>query len=165
MRKKKTVIQFESLFMHFEWIMDFTKKISSLVSLIAFVEFNDSLEWNSIFNGLVNETWEMVRIFDSEIIFIRPNYCSLCYFEPRHISLDLKPLLLTQFRMYQMYLSSQSSIITVILNKAIHQRVLNPYQPILKKAKTTLPFVTIKAFSFVISFISLWAILLSFTLY
>ena len=87
-------------------------------------------------------------------------------FEPRYISLDLKPLLLTQFRMYQMYLSSQSNVLVVILRQAAHQRALNPYQqPISEKAKTTLPFVTIEAFSFVISFISLWSILLSFTLY
>ena len=64
------------------------------------------------------------------------------------------------------YLSSESSVLAVILNQVIHQRVLNPYQqPISEKAKTTLPFVTIKAFSFIISFISLWSILLSFTLY
>ena len=42
MRKKKTSIQFESLFMSFESIMDFTKKIPSLVSLIASIEFDDS---------------------------------------------------------------------------------------------------------------------------
>ena len=55
-----------------------------------------------------------------------PSYYSLCYFEPKCISLDLKPLLLTQFRMYQMYLSSQSGVLVVILNQAIHQRTLNP---------------------------------------
>ena len=145
---------------------DFAKKIPSLVSLIASIEFNDSLGWNSISNELVNETWEVERIFDSEIIFIRPSYCCLCYCEPRYISLGLKPLLLTQFRMYQMYLSSQSSALAIILNQAIPQRALDPYQqPISEKAKITLPFVTIKAFSFVISFISLWSILFSFTLY
>jgi len=65
-----------------------------------------------------------------------------------------------------MHLSSQSSVLAVTLNQTIHQRALNLYQqPILEKAKITLPFVTIKAFSFVISFISLWSILLLFTLY
>ena len=54
-RKKKTNIQFGSLFMSFESIMNFTKKTPSLVSLIASIEFNDSLGWNYIFNGLVNE--------------------------------------------------------------------------------------------------------------
>ena len=55
-----------------------------------------------------------------------------------------------------MYLSSQSSVLAVILNQAIHQRALNPYQrPISGKVETNLPFVTIKAFSFVISFNSL----------
>ena len=62
------------------------------------------LGWNSISNGLVNEIWEVGRIFDSETILIRPSYCSLYYFEPRYIFLGLKLLLLTQLRMYQMYL-------------------------------------------------------------
>ena len=71
---------------------------------------------------------------DSEAIFMKPSYCSLCYFEPRYISHGLKPLLLTQFRMYKMYLSSQSSVLAIILNQAIHQRALNPYQsPTLEK--------------------------------
>ena len=65
MRKKKTSIQFRSLFMSFESVMDFTKKKTSLVSLIASIEFNDSLGLNSIFNGLVNGIWEVGRIFDS----------------------------------------------------------------------------------------------------
>jgi len=124
------------------------------------------LGWNSIANGLVNEIWEVGRIFDSETLFIRLSDCSLCYFESKYISLGIKPLLLTQFRMYQMYLLSQSSVPAVILNHAIHQRALNPYQqPISEKATTTPSFIIIKAFSFVIAFISLWSILLSFTLY
>ena len=42
MRKKKTSMQFGSLFMSFESFMDFTKKIPHLVNLIAFIEFSDS---------------------------------------------------------------------------------------------------------------------------
>jgi len=103
---------------------------------------------------------------DSEIIFIRSSYCSLCYFELRYISFGLKPLLLTQFKMYQIYLFSQSSVLTVILSQAVHKRALNSYQqPISKKAKTTPSFVPIKAFSLVISINSLLSILISFTLY
>ena len=65
-----------------------------------------------------------------------------------------------------MYLTSQLSVLAVTLNQAIHQRALNPYQqPISENAKTTLLFITIKAFSFVISFISMWSILLLFALY
>ena len=75
----------------------------------------------------------------SKTIFIRPNCYSLCYFEPRYISLSVKPLSLTNFRMYQMHLSSQSSVLTIMLNQAIYQRALNPYQqPISKNATTTL---------------------------
>ena len=59
MRKKKASIQFGSLFMSFESLMDFTKKIQSLVNLIASIEFNDSLRWNSISNGFMNEIWEV----------------------------------------------------------------------------------------------------------
>ena len=43
MREKKTSTHFRSLFMSFELIIDFTKKIPSLVSLIVSIEFNDSL--------------------------------------------------------------------------------------------------------------------------
>ena len=94
--------------------------------------------------------------------YLSDQVIAVCAIKPRYTSLGLRPLLLTQFRLYQMYLSSQSSVLVVILNQAIYQRVLNPYQqPISKKATTTLSFVTIKAFSFVISFISLWTILLS----
>jgi len=75
---------------------------------------------NSISNGFMNELWEVTWIFDSEIIFIRPNHCSLCYFKARYICLGLKPLLLTQFRMYQIYLSSQSSVLAVTMNQAVH---------------------------------------------
>jgi len=97
--------------------------------------------------------------FNSEAIFIRPSCCRLCYFEPRYIYLGLKPLLLTQFRMYQMYLSSQSSVLIFILNQVIYQRALNSYQqPILENVTITLSIVTINAFSFVISFVSLWTI-------
>ena len=154
-----------SLFMSFESIMNFTKKIPRLVSLIASIEFNDSFGVEFYISWIYEWNMRSEESCDSETIFIRPSYCSLCYFEPRYISLGLKPLLLIQFRMYQMYLSSQSSVLVVILHQAIHQWALNPHQqPISEKAKTTLPFVTIKAFSFVISFISLWTILLSFTL-
>ena len=41
---KYTSIQFGNLFMSFESFMNFTKKIPSLVSLIASIEFNDSFE-------------------------------------------------------------------------------------------------------------------------
>ena len=86
--------------------------------------------------------------------------------KPRYTSLGLRPLLLTQFRLYQMYLSSQSSVLVVILNQTIHQRALNLYQQLIsEKAVTILSIIAIKAFSFVIPFISLWTILLSFTLH
>jgi len=45
--------------MSFESIMDYTKKIPSLVSSVASVEFNDSLGWNSISNRFMNEIWEV----------------------------------------------------------------------------------------------------------
>ena len=74
--------------------------------------------------------------------------------------------LLTSECIKYIYQSSQSSVLAVILNQAIHQQALNPYQqPISEKATATFSFATIKAFSFVISFILLLSILLSFTLY
>jgi len=140
--------------------MDFTKENTKFNSFYDF----QLLIWGGKLR--LQDLWmKYGKNFDSEIIFIRPRYCSLYYFEPRYISLGLKPLLLTQFSMYQMYLSSQSSSIVVILNQLISQQAVNPYQQLIsKKAKTTLPFVTIKAFSFLISSISLWFILLSFNL-
>ena len=76
--------------------------------------------------------------------------------KPRYTSLGLRPLLLTQFRLYQMYLSSQSSVLAVILNQAIHQRALNLYQQLIsEKAVTILSVIAIQAFSSVIPFISL----------
>ena len=48
--------------MSFESIMNFTKKIPSLVSLIASIEFNDSFGWNSISNEFMNEIWEVGRV-------------------------------------------------------------------------------------------------------
>ena len=124
------------------------------------------LRWNSTSNRFMNKIWEVGRIFDSDILFIKSSYCTLCYFASRYFSLGLKPLLLTQLRMYQMYLSSQSSVLVVILNQAIHQRALHLYQQlILENAISILSIITIKAFSFVISFISLWTVLLLFTLY
>ena len=106
--------------MNFESIMDFIKKIPSLVILIASIEFNASfgvklyIYWIYELNMISGESCDL------ETIFIRPSYCSLCYFKPRYISRGLKSLLFTQFRMYQMYLSSQSSVLTVILNQAMH---------------------------------------------
>ena len=105
------------------------------------------------------EFWLRNHIYQTKLL-------QFILFWTKIFSLGLKPLLLTPFKMYQMYLSSQSSILAVTLNQAIHQRALNPYQQsISEKGKTTLPFVIIKAFSFVISFSSLCSILLSFTLY
>ena len=55
MKKKKTSIQFGSLFTSFESIMDFIKEMPSLVSIIVSIEFNNSLRWNFISNGFMNE--------------------------------------------------------------------------------------------------------------
>jgi len=38
-----------------ESFMEFTKEISHLVRLIAFIAFNDSFGWNYVSNGLMNE--------------------------------------------------------------------------------------------------------------
>ena len=50
MGKKKTSIHSRRLFMSFGSIMDFSKEIPSLLSLIASPEFNDFLRWNYISN-------------------------------------------------------------------------------------------------------------------
>ena len=56
MGKKKTSIHLGSLLMSFESIMDFSKKITRLVSLIASIEFNGLLGWNFISNDVMKET-------------------------------------------------------------------------------------------------------------
>jgi len=53
---------FGSLLMSFESIRDFTKKIQSLLSLIASVVFNNSIEVETIFIGLLNEIREVGRV-------------------------------------------------------------------------------------------------------
>ena len=114
------------------------------------------LRWNSLSNGFMNEIWEVGCCDLSDQVI------AVCAIEPRYTSLGLRPLLLTQFRLYQMYLSSQSSVLAVILNQAIHQRALNLYQQLIsEKAVTILSVIAIQAFSSLIPFISLWTILLS----
>jgi len=53
-REKKTSIYFESSLICFESIMDFTKKIQSSVSLIAFIVFSNSIGVENTFIGPVN---------------------------------------------------------------------------------------------------------------
>ena len=122
------------------------------------------LRWNSISKGFMKEIWEVGELWLRNHIY-QIKLLQLCYFWTKIYLSWPQTLLLTHFRIYQLYLSSQSSVLAVILNQAIHQRALNPYQQIISEKATTTPsFVTTKAFSFVISFISLLSILLSFTL-
>ena len=146
MREKNTNIQIGSLFMSSESFMDFTKENTK------FSEFN-SFYWV--------QWWIYDWIMRSGRVIAVYAFWTKIY-----ISLGLKPLSFTQVRMYPIFISSQASVLTVILNKTVPQRALNPYQqPMLSKATTILSIVTIKAFPFVISLISLWTISLSFTLY
>ena len=99
------------------------------------------LRWNSLFNGFMNEIWEVGCCDLSDQVI------AVCAIEPRYTSLGLKLLLLTQFRLYQMYLSSQSSVLAIFLNQTIHQRALNLYQQLIsEKAVTILSIIAIKAF-------------------
>ena len=45
------------------------------------------------------------------------------------IALGLKPLLLTHFSLYQMYLSNQSSVLVVILNQVMQQQAWSQLSP------------------------------------
>jgi len=49
-REKKTSMYFGSLVMNFKSIIDITKKVSSLVSFITYIVFNDSF-------GMENHTY------------------------------------------------------------------------------------------------------------
>ena len=53
--EKKINMYCGSLFMNYESIMDFIKKISSCVSLITPICLMTQLGWKTSFNGLVNE--------------------------------------------------------------------------------------------------------------
>ena len=79
------------------------------------------------------ERWDVVtyQTISDQVI-------AVCAIKPRYTSLGLRPLLLTQFRLYQMYLSSQSSVLAVILNQAIHQRALNLYQQLISEKAVTI---------------------------
>ena len=50
--------------MSFELIMNFSKKMTRLVSLIASIEFNGLLGWKCISNEFMKEIWDVRRIFD-----------------------------------------------------------------------------------------------------
>jgi len=52
--KKKTFI-IGNLIRSIEFIIEFIKKISSLITLMSSMVFNDSLGWKSILNRLMNE--------------------------------------------------------------------------------------------------------------
>ena len=146
MRKKKTNIQIGSLFMSSKSFMDFTKENTK------FSEFNSFcwLQW--WISDWVVRSGRVIAVY--------------AFWTKIYISLGLKPLSFTEVRMYPIFISSQASVLTVILNQTVPQRALNLYQqPMLSKATTTLSIVTIKAFPFVISLISLWTISLSFTVY
>jgi len=73
----------------------------------------------------VQINWRSGEIDDSISVFIGPNRYVYSYSEPTTTPITLKLLLLTQFRIYQMYLSSQSSVLIVVLNQAIPQCALN----------------------------------------
>ena len=52
-----------------ELIMDLSKEIPSLLSLIVSIELNDFLRRNSISSKFMKETWEVRRIFNSNHIY------------------------------------------------------------------------------------------------
>jgi len=54
-REKKSSMCFRSLFKSMESIIDFANRISSLVSLIAFIMFNDLIGWKTTSIELIKE--------------------------------------------------------------------------------------------------------------
>ena len=99
MREKKRNMHFGCLIVSFESLMNITNKVSCLGSLIAFIGVNNLFEVKNCIEWTCEWNMRSRESFDSEIIFIRQSYYSLCYFEPRYVSLGLKPLILAQFRM------------------------------------------------------------------
>jgi len=53
----------ESFIRSIGFIVEFIMKLSSLVTLISFIVFRDSLRLENLFNGLVNELCEGGRVF------------------------------------------------------------------------------------------------------
>ena len=121
------------------------------------------LGWNSISNGFMNEIWEVGRAMTQKPYLSDEVSAVYAILNP-DISLLTSNLyyLLTSKCIRYIYQSSQSSVLVVILNQAIHQRALNLYQQLIsEKAVTILSVIAIQAFSSVIPFISSWTILLS----
>jgi len=94
--------------------MDFTRKIPSLVSLIASSVCNDSfgmkgcIYWTRYWNMRSGES------IKSNTVRIRPMpFWTKLYFSYTHT-------IIIYFRVYQRYLSSQSNAFTIILNHVSH---------------------------------------------
>ena len=100
---------------------------------------------------------------DLKIVKISPSKCKLCHFEPTYISPDLH--LYYSFQSISNVFIRSIQYTHAILNQAVPQWafklfVINPSQ---KGARSRASFITIKAFTFVISFMSLCSIFLLFT--
>ena len=161
-REEKTSMYFGSLLWVMQSIMDFTKKKPNLVFLIASTVFNDSFGVKTTFIRLVNETREVKRVLTWKQWELGQEVQVMSFGTNMHL---LWPhTLITQFKIYQMCLSSQSSVLNVIMNKVALLLALNLYSQLISSIlEIHIQCVTIKVFSISISII-LWFTLLSFTL-
>jgi len=161
-REEKTSMYFGSLLWVMQSIMDFTKKKPNLVFLIASTVFNDSFGVKTTFIRLVNETREVKRVLTWKQWELGQEVQVMSFGANMHL---LWPhTLITQFKIYQMCLSSQSSVLNVIMNKVALLLALNLYSQLISSIlEIHIQCVTIKVFSISISII-LWFTLLSFTL-
>ena len=95
--RKEDSMHFESLIKSFESIVDITRKVSSLMSLVAFIVFNNSFRvenhiyWASKWN-----------IISERVMTQKPcssgQASSRCYLEPKYTSVGLQSLLSIHLR-------------------------------------------------------------------
>ena len=99
-------------------LLNLQRKLSSLVTLVSFTLFKDSLGIQNPFNGLVNDLWEGGRVLTQEQCYLDLVWMVYLLFEHGYLFLDLKLFhyrLLTSGANFHIYdhwnLTSLSSII------------------------------------------------------
>ena len=121
------------------------RKISSLVSLIAFMIFNDSFGVENYGYWAYESKMRSGESNDLEIMFIRSGKCHLCHLEPSYTSLGLTLPSIGSIQCTP----CQFSVLRFILSQVVLQWALNPYwSPIVERPKNiNLPLTTTMTFS------------------
>ena len=106
-----------------ESITDFTKKVPSLMSLMAFIVFNASFRTKTALIRPVNETWEVRRVWSWKQ-WEMGHACASYDFANQHVSLLASHLYYLFFK-YAICIINQFSVLSVILSQAASQWLWN----------------------------------------